>query len=415
MNLYYMEDDDYELVKSLLLKNSRPDHHPCTTLQVVLIYDTNVVCSVLIAVTGLYARLMRLVDLNNTQQLDDPAVFDRALTVIEDEDTRWVPRHFTHTLITPDRHKVNESQLEKIERLYGPVNTPLELAHSEVDELSDTDSPEYNSAQAWERALRNPRGDLVETYRRLGGDIKQLPARMALHRLLVQGNNPFTIAWRYMLKKACMDKEVYIRLSVFLGASELGAAKSFDERIDLAQKGGYAISCKELAGIDALNRQHDKNGAGLSEKEWTPSELEESGDDCIAYNMALAWRDTITEGEPTYAKYAELFNSNNHKLFDEHLVIPEAELKATFTGYMNRYATPGMSKCDPFARLWFEETRRKRVRISGSTCNSSFKRYYKRTPRTAILFTTLRHVPSSGSINRRSLRKRKHGYTRNYY
>jgi hypothetical protein len=49
---------------------------------------------------------MRFMDQNNRQMLDDPVIFERALCIIEDEETRWVVLS-NGTVTTPDKHKVS--------------------------------------------------------------------------------------------------------------------------------------------------------------------------------------------------------------------------------------------------------------------------------------------------------------------
>jgi hypothetical protein len=255
-------------------------------------------------------------DLNDKRLADSPEAFDRAIRIVQCPRTQW-HLNLQNVILTIDIFDFIESPRDWLTRLYGEVETPLALAHEEVDKFTKFDGYS-DSAHAWENALRSSNIDKKSEFLHYGGDAKELPARDALHRCLLRGADLYKLAWRHLVRDACVNENVFTRLSIFLGGTEVESKRWFD--IFMTTR---PLTTEELAGIDALNKQ----------------DL-----DCSMYDTARAWRDMCSvRTYEAYEQKCELYGTSPSKM--------------TYASFCNRYDKPGISNSDAYSKLWFEVDR----------------------------------------------------------
>jgi len=310
-NTHLLEDVYFRQIQSIIASRG-------VALRVHFKYGETI-AKVRVSVIGEWVGVMQLFDLNGNQLADDHVVFDRAIQIITDPRTDWVLAG--DTVMSRGIYPSQEKPLQWLQRLYGEVKDPLSQSHTEVERLKMAGhEEELLSAEEWEHTL-------VKESDEFFGDQKQYAGRAALRRSLVHGD----VAWRYVVRYACVNLLVYKRLAEFLGADE-----EAEERFE-----HYKKVCKlktiELAGIDALAHQFDF----VNEKRG------------YAYNKSLAWRDMLSEGPPDYATYVrKLREYTTERLY---------QVEESYAGFLNRYATAGESQSDSFTELWIEVRRRHRA------------------------------------------------------
>ena len=324
MVVFYMPDEYYAQVTAIVALHTTPVR-PCHSVHVFLSKPNGHVVKVVVRVWGPFAGLLRYMDVDGNSLSEDPVAFDRATRIIETPGTKWALNQHNN-LITVNIYKLVESPLEWFTRLYGTAETVLALSHEEADKLAnrpgdDQDDEASDNAHAWEMALRSKKENKHETFLYYGGDEKQFLARSALRRCLIEGSDIYRTVWRYLVRDACVNKPVFIRLCVFLGGDEEKADRRFDILIKTC-----GLTTEELAGIDVLNLQYEGG---------------------VKYHRALAWRDMLS-GLHVYETYA-------HYL----MVYGESPSEASYASFQTRYATPGISLSDAYSKLWFEVKRHK--------------------------------------------------------